>query len=77
MFESSNRLFIASLTGNVNKCQLMVWWFVSAKIIAKMSIKDDCLTEKLTNFQEKRKLDEGYGFGKVQKQENITKSVRI
>ena len=62
MFESANRLLIAPLTGTVNQCQLMVWRFVRAKMIAKMSIKDDCLTEMLTNFHEKRKLDESYGF---------------
>ena len=62
MFESANRLLIAPLTGTVNRCQLMVWRFVRAKMIAKMSIKDDCLTEMLTNFHEKRKLDESYGF---------------
>ena len=62
MFESANRLLIAPLTGTVNQCQLMVWRFVRAKMIAKMSIKDDCLTEMLTSFHEKRKLDESYGF---------------
>ena len=62
MFESANRLLIAPLTGTVEKCQLMVWRFVRAKLIAKMSIKDYCLTEMLTNFQEKRKVDESYGL---------------
>ena len=62
MFESANRLLIAPLTGTVNQCQLMVWRFVRAKMIAKMSFKDECLTEMLTNFHEKRKLDENYGF---------------
>ena len=62
MFDSANRLLVAPLTGKVNQCQLMVWRFVRAKMIANMFIKVDCLTEMLTNFHEKRKLDESYGF---------------
>ena len=62
MFESANRLLIAPLTGTVNQCQLLVRRFVRAKIIAKTTVEDDCLTELLTTFNEKKKLDECYGF---------------
>ena len=62
MFESANRLLIAPLTGTVNQCQLMVWRFIRAKMIATMKLKEDCLTSMLTDFLQKKKFDEAYGF---------------
>ena len=54
MFESAYRFLIAQLTGTVNQCQLLVGRFVRAKIIAKMTVKEDCLTEMLKTFDEKK-----------------------
>ena len=31
-------------------------------MILKMTVEDDCLTEMLTTFNVKKKLDEFYGF---------------
>ena len=62
MFESANRLLIAPLTGTVNQRQLMVWRFIRAKMIATMKLKEDCLTSMLTDFLQKKKFDEAYGF---------------
>ena len=60
MFESANRLLIAPLT--VNQCLLLVRKFLRAKMIAKMAVEDDCLTEMLKTYNEKKKLDERYRF---------------
>ena len=65
MFESANRLLIAPLTETINQCQLLVPRFVRAKMIAKMTVEDDCLTEMLTTFNQKKKLDESYGFVEI------------
>ena len=56
MFESANWLLIAPLTGTVNQCQLMVWRFIRAKMLIKMTFREDYLTPMLADFLEKKEV---------------------
>ena len=54
MFESANRLLLAPLTGTVNHCELIVQWFIQAKLVLRMGLEIDCLSSLLENFRESK-----------------------